>query len=83
LKALVFTGPGVVQVDEVPEPRAGLDETVVSVARAGICGSELHGIRQPSFRKPPLIMGHEFAGRTPDGRRVAVNPLLVCGSLEP
>jgi D-arabinose 1-dehydrogenase-like Zn-dependent alcohol dehydrogenase len=27
-------------------------------------------------------MGHEFVGRTDDGRRVAVNPLLSCGTCE-
>jgi threonine dehydrogenase-like Zn-dependent dehydrogenase len=48
----------------------------------GICGSELHGIRTPGFRKPPLVMGHEFAGTTPDGRRVAVNPIIACGSCD-
>jgi threonine dehydrogenase-like Zn-dependent dehydrogenase len=82
MKALVFTAPGVVQVEEVPEPQAGPGETVVEVARAGICGSDLHGIREPGFRQPPLIMGHEFAGRTSDGRRVVVNPLVVCGSCD-
>jgi threonine dehydrogenase-like Zn-dependent dehydrogenase len=82
MKALVFTGPGVVEVQEVAEPQAGPHETVVEVVRAGICGSDLHGIREPGFRQPPLIMGHEFAGRTSDGRRVVVNPLVACGSCD-
>ncbi|MBN9150965.1 MAG: alcohol dehydrogenase catalytic domain-containing protein [Micrococcales bacterium] len=46
---------------------------------SAICGSELHGFRSSGFRVPPLIMGHEFAGMTPDGRRVVINPLLSCG----
>lgn len=82
MRALVFTGPGVVEVQDVVEPQAGPYETLIEVARAGICGSDLHGIRQVGFRKPPMILGHEFAGRTPDGKRAAVNPLIACGSCD-
>ena len=82
MKALVFTAPGVVEIHDVPDVVAGADEVVLHVDRAGICGSELHGIRQPGFRVPPLIMGHEFVGHTDDGRRVAVNPLVACGTCE-
>jgi 2-desacetyl-2-hydroxyethyl bacteriochlorophyllide A dehydrogenase len=83
MKALVFTDLGVVQVREVPEVVAvSENDVVVDVERTGICGSELHGISSPGFRVPPLIMGHEFVGRTPDGRRVAVNPLTSCGTCD-
>jgi threonine dehydrogenase-like Zn-dependent dehydrogenase len=82
MKALVFTALSVVEVLDVPDAVVGDDEVLVHVERAGICGSELHGIRQPSFRVPPLIMGHEFVGRTDNGRRVAVNPLLSCGTCD-
>jgi threonine dehydrogenase-like Zn-dependent dehydrogenase len=82
MRALVFTAPSVVEVLDVPEVIVGDDEVILHVERAGICGSDLHGIRQPGFRVPPLIMGHEFVGRTDDGRRVAVNPLLTCGTCE-
>lgn len=79
MRALVFTRPGVVEVLDVAEPVVGDDEVVVEVAAAGICGSELHGIGKPGFRTPPLVMGHEFAGTTADGRRVTVNPIVHCG----
>jgi threonine dehydrogenase-like Zn-dependent dehydrogenase len=82
MKALVFTALGVVEVKEVDDVVAGDSEVIVRVERAGICGSELHGIKNPSFRVPPLIMGHEFVGTTDDGRRVAVNPLISCGTCE-
>lgn len=82
MQALVFTSPGVVEMQQVDPPIAGAGETVVTMAAAGICGSELHGIRQAGFRTPPLVMGHEFAGTTEDGRRVAVNPLLACGTCD-
>ncbi|HVA54139.1 MAG TPA: alcohol dehydrogenase catalytic domain-containing protein [Acidimicrobiales bacterium] len=82
MKALVFTGLGVVEVLDMPDVVAETDEVVVHVDRAGICGSELHGISTPGFRVPPLIMGHEFVGHTSDGRRVAVNPLVTCGTCD-
>ncbi|WP_214408739.1 alcohol dehydrogenase catalytic domain-containing protein [Sphaerisporangium fuscum] len=79
MKALVFTGPGVVEMRDVPEPEPGAGEVLVHVVASGICGSELHGVKSPGFRVPPLVMGHEFAGRTDDGRPVIVNPILSCG----
>ncbi len=79
MKALVFTEPGVVEMQDVPEPESRPGETIITVMASAICGSELHGFRSSGFRVPPLIMGHEFAGLTPDGRRVIINPLLSCG----
>jgi threonine dehydrogenase-like Zn-dependent dehydrogenase len=79
MRALVFTGPGVVELQDVARPEPRGDDVVVDVRAAAICGSELHGFRSVGFRKPPLVMGHEFAGLTADGRRVVVNPLLSCG----
>lgn len=79
MRALVFTDPGKVELRDEPAPTVGEDEEIVNVAASGICGSELHGFRAAGFRVPPLIMGHELVGTTADGRRVAVNPLAVCG----
>ncbi len=79
MRALVFTEIAVVRVMDVDDVRATPEETVIHVERSGICGSELHGVRHASFRVPPLILGHEFVGRTSEGRRVAVNPLISCG----
>jgi 2-desacetyl-2-hydroxyethyl bacteriochlorophyllide A dehydrogenase len=79
MKALVFTGPGAVELRDVPEPEPADGEVVVHVRSAGICGSELHGVRHPGFRVPPLIMGHEFAGVSDFGDPVIVNPVLSCG----
>jgi len=82
VRALVFTGPSTLELLDVEEPRPAEGEVIVDVAAAGICGSELHGVREPGFRKPPLVMGHEFAGTTRDGRRVVVNPLVSCGACD-
>lgn len=51
----------------------GLRVTVVS---AGICGSDLHLLPW----NLPAVMGHEFAGTLADGTRVAVEPIVPCGS---
>ena len=82
MKALVFTGPGMLELHDVPEPEVSDSEVLVHVRAVGICGSELHGARHPGFRKPPLIMGHEFAGTSADGARVVINPMLSCGQCE-
>ena len=79
MRALVFTAPGEVQLRDEPAPLVAADEALVTVEASGICGSELHGFRSVGMRTPPLIMGHEFAGTTADGRRVVVNPLVTCG----
>ncbi len=82
MKALVFTGPGALEMHDVPEPELADGDVLVHVRTVGICGSELHGARHPGFRKPPLIMGHEFAGTNDNGDRVVINPMLSCGHCE-
>lgn len=82
MRALAFNRVGTVELDDVPEPRPAEGEVTVSVAYAGICGSDLHGIAPGGYRTPPLVMGHEVAGTTPDGRRVAVNATLGCGGCD-
>jgi threonine dehydrogenase-like Zn-dependent dehydrogenase len=82
VKALVFTAPGTMELLDVPEPDPAPGEVLVQVRAAGICGSELHGARRPGFRKPPLIMGHEFAGISAAGEAVVINPILSCGHCE-
>ena len=69
------------QHDE-PMPQAGLHEALVRVTAVGICGSDLHwfsdgGIGDARLAKP-LIIGHEFAGLTASGQRVAVDPAVPC-----
>src|SRR3954469_19093567 len=77
-------------VDERPEPDdPGADELILQPEAVGICGSEVEGyLGHMGNRTPPLVMGHEFAGRVVaagagaselEGARVAVNPLRGCG----
>jgi 2-desacetyl-2-hydroxyethyl bacteriochlorophyllide A dehydrogenase len=90
MKALVWQGPNRISVEEVSEPRPRPGEAVVRTEAAGICGSEVEGyLGRMANRKPPLVMGHEFAGTVVEvgedvdrgwlGRRVAVNPIVGCG----
>lgn len=81
MKAVVYTAPLTLELLDVDRPIASDGDVLVKVTAVGICGSELEGFaNQSPFRKPPLIMGHEFAGiRVADGRAVVVNPLIACG----
>jgi len=66
--------------EERPKPREG--ETLVRVTAVGLCGSDLHwfgegGIGETRLERP-LVLGHELAGVTEDGRRVAIDPAVAC-----
>ena len=90
MRAIVWHGPELMAVEEQPDPgapRAG--ELIVQPQAVGICGSEVEGyLGHMGNRRPPLVMGHEFAGVVVaagagagelEGARVAVNPLSGCG----
>lgn len=81
MKAMVYTAPLALEIQDVDEPTPGPGEVVIEVRAAGICGSEREGFySQSPFRVPPLIMGHEFAGvRVDTGESVVINPLVSCG----
>jgi (R,R)-butanediol dehydrogenase / meso-butanediol dehydrogenase / diacetyl reductase len=93
VRALVWHGPNKMSVDEVPDPLPKAGEAVVRSEAAGICGSEIEGyLGRMSNRVPPLVMGHEFAGtvisvatgvsRAWVGKRVAINPIVGCGTCQ-
>lgn len=68
---------GGVQVVDTSEPAVDPGRETIGVARAGICGSDLHMIAE-GFAG--VTLGHEFAGRLDDGTLVAVRPTGACGS---
>lgn len=87
MHAAVFYPDGP-QIEERPEPVAGVGEVLLQVEYCGICGSDLHAA-EPDFHSG-TILGHEFVGTVVDiggdvndfrtGDRVAVNPNgVVCG----
>jgi threonine dehydrogenase-like Zn-dependent dehydrogenase len=82
--AMVYTAPLELEMLELEEPVPDEDEVLVEVGAVGICGSELEGFASKSpFRVPPLVMGHEFAGRrVDDGAPVVINPIVACGACD-
>jgi L-iditol 2-dehydrogenase len=84
LKAIVYTGAHCLEYHDVPDPVAGRDDVLVAVEAVGICGSDMHAWHGHDERRPPpLILGHEAAGRIVagprKGQRVTINPLVTCG----
>jgi threonine dehydrogenase-like Zn-dependent dehydrogenase len=64
MKAVVLQGPGVVGVEERPDPTLqGDDEVILRVTCAGICGSDLHIVTgRDRGCRAGTIMGHELVG---------------------
>lgn len=82
MKALVYTGPNSLVFRDEPDPVPLADEVLVRVEAVGICGSDMHAYHGFDARRPPpLILGHEAAGRIATGpragERVTINPLVV------
>ncbi|OKI61492.1 zinc-dependent alcohol dehydrogenase [Micromonospora sp. CB01531] len=87
MKQAVFVAPRHVEVRDVPEPRRGVQEVLVSVGACGICTWEqrvFRGVR-PEY---PLLGGHEVGAVVVDapsstglrsGEVVAVSLLPRCG----
>jgi len=93
MKALVYLGPRVMELQDAPDPQPGPGEVVIAMSAAAVCGSDLHGFREASPRRiPPLIMGHEAVGAIDEvgdgvdrgriGQRVVLSPILPCGTCE-
>jgi 2-desacetyl-2-hydroxyethyl bacteriochlorophyllide A dehydrogenase len=87
MRALVYSAVKTVEIQEMPDPTAGPNDVVVRVRATGICGSDLHGfLGHQKRRQPGLVLGHETVGVVESGpeeligKRVAVNPLIVCGT---
>ncbi len=88
MKALVYTEPNRMQLQDRDAPEAAPGDVVVRIDAVGICGSDLHAFHgHDPRRKPGLVLGHEFAGTVVAsasegwavGQRVTGNPLITCG----
>ncbi len=91
MKALVYTQPHEVQLQDRPLPQAAAGEVVLKIEAVGICGSDLHAWHgHDPRRKPGLVLGHEFVGTIAEsaasgfavGARYTGNPLITCGVCE-
>ena len=88
-----ITGPQQAEVRTVAPPVPGDGEVLVSMAFAGICGSDLHTLQRGHPWLPyPLAPGHEGSGvvigdptppagarRWAAGDRVYLRPVVACG----
>lgn len=92
MKAAVFYGPNQpLKVEKVETPKIESHEILVKIAACGVCNTDLHYIDHgvPTFKKPPLILGHEPSGRVEEagaevknfkvGDRVLIPPVFSCG----
>lgn len=92
MKAVVLRGNNELEVADVPEPELKqLDDVLVRVTAAAICGSDVHIKHGQLPGIPPgTIMGHEFVGEVQEagpgvrrfkpGDRVSVPAAVWCGT---
>ncbi|MGH9559300.1 MAG: alcohol dehydrogenase catalytic domain-containing protein, partial [Bryobacteraceae bacterium] len=88
MKAAVYKGASVVQVESIPVPEIGPGEILIRVEACGICHTDLKKIEY-NLLAPPRIYGHETAGvvaavgenveRFAPGDRVIVFHHIPCG----
>ena len=92
MKGAFFYGPNTpLRVEETEIPKIKDDELLVKVAACGVCHSDLEYIEMgvPTFKKPPLILGHEPSGVVEEvggavrdfkrGDRVILPAIFGCG----
>ena len=71
MKALVKSKrePGL-WLEDVPEPTIGINDVLIRVRRAGICGTDLHIYNWDEWAQRtipvPMVIGHEFVGEIVD-----------------
>jgi len=84
MKALVYTQPGELQLQERPMPELLPGEVVLKIEAVGICGSDMHAWHgHDPRRQPGLVLGHEFVGRVVEaapGGRHAVGDVVASGA---
>lgn len=88
MKALVYTQPKELQLQDRPYPELTIGEVVLKIDAVGICGSDMHAWNgHDPRRNPGLVLGHEFVGTVAEsaakgfelGTRFTGNPLITCG----
>eukprot|EP01101_Sappina_pedata_P011392 TRINITY_DN7668_c0_g1_i1.p2 TRINITY_DN7668_c0_g1~~TRINITY_DN7668_c0_g1_i1.p2 ORF type:complete len:420 (+),score=175.85 TRINITY_DN7668_c0_g1_i1:40-1260(+) len=69
-RGVVYRGPGVVAVEEIPFPKFHLDEqnrrcshgAIIKCIATNICGSDQHMVRGRTTAPHGLVLGHEITG---------------------
>ena len=63
MRAVTFQAPGVVSVEERPEPEiVDPEDAVVRIEATGVCGSDLHIFHGRVKIEPGFTIGHEYVG---------------------
>jgi 2-desacetyl-2-hydroxyethyl bacteriochlorophyllide A dehydrogenase len=63
MRAVTFQAPGVVSVEERPEPEpTEPEDAVVRIEATGVCGSDLHIFHGRVQIEPGFTIGHEYVG---------------------
>ncbi len=62
MPAAVYRSPGVITVEDRPVPEPGPGQVLVRVHHCGICGSDIHQLRDGWGFKPGAVAGHEWTG---------------------
>jgi len=97
MKAAYLTGLRKIEIREAPEPAiAQPTDVLLEIDTVGVCGSDMHYYKAGRIGcqvvQYPWIVGHECAGRVlavgeavtrvRPGDRVAVDPLVICGTCD-
>lgn len=86
MKVVRLHGKSDLRIAEENTPILETDETLVRIQAVGLCGSDLHWFKTARIGDAnlgkPLVLGHECAGVTQSGQRVAIDPAVPCGECE-
>jgi 2-desacetyl-2-hydroxyethyl bacteriochlorophyllide A dehydrogenase len=91
MRALVVSGPGVVALQDHPDPVISTGYLLVRPTVVGMCGTDLEiidGSIDPAYVRLPLVLGHEWSGvvvdagtstdAPPVNSRVVVEGIVPC-----
>lgn len=90
MKRVALVDREILELQDVPIPEVTADSVLIKVAKAGICGSDIHFYHgEYNGTIFPLVLGHEFAGYICQigenvtglkiGDRVTAEPGIGCG----
>jgi len=89
MKAALIKEPERMEIVAKERPTRGAGETLIRVARVGVCGSDLHFYTGHNpFAEYPRVLGHECSGVVAEadpesdfrrGDKITVDPVLNCG----
>jgi threonine dehydrogenase-like Zn-dependent dehydrogenase len=89
MKAVRLEATGQLYLRDVEKPVPGPDDLLVRIEACGICGTDRHLFLGEFPAKPPVTLGHEFAGLVEavgsgvtdfrPGMRITGDPNIACG----